>query len=211
MRGVGLSTTRRSYGIRSFAQPKVMASSRKANHRFHMRDLPRRLQGGMQYISSQTDLQHHEVRKHALQSRGEHCLMPVHRGIYGAIQQICFQDDIDIHNLVAMYARSAIESPEWHFDPPPARLLATVGASAWQSIELPHQLHRDFADAVLRVDPRIIVTDALNHVLWIIVRSFLGPHAIQLDDLLDLKRPYVVALPGFRALQRRAQLTSRYA
>ena len=211
MRGAGLSTARRSYGVRRFAEPKVTAASGKAAHRYRARDLPRRLRGAALAKASRPEPQDREVRMRTLQSHGERCLMPVHCGIYGAIQQICFQDDIDIHSLVVMYANSAIEYPEGHFSPPPARLLATVGVSAWQSIELPQQFHRDFASAVLRFDPRITVADAFNHVLWIIVRSFLGPYTLQLDDLLDLKRPFVVTLPGPRARQRREHRTDRYA
>ena len=211
MRGAGLSTARRSYGIRCFTQPKVTAASVKTGHRYRARDLPRRLRGGVPVNVSRPEPQDHEVRKRTLQSHSERCLMPVHRGIYGAIQQICFQDDIDIRSLVVMYANSAIECPEFHFNPPPARLLATAGGAAWQSIKLPRRFHRDFADAVRRVDPRITVADAFNHVLWIIVRSFLGPTALRLDDLLDLSQPFVVALPGFRARQRREHRTDRHA
>ena len=211
MRGAGLSTARRSYGIRSFAQPRGTAGSGKAGHRYRARDLPRRLRGGVPVNVSRPEPQDQKVRKRTLSSHGERCLMPVHCGIYGAIQQICFQDDIDIRSLVVMYAKSAIECPEFHFNPPPARLLATVSGAAWRSIKLPHQFYRDFADAVRRVDPRIAVADAFNHVLWIIVRSFLGPTALRLDDLLDLSQPSVVRVPGHRARQRREHSTDRHA
>jgi len=207
MRRAGMSTARRSsYAIRRVTQPTITAASGKVAQRFRARHLPRRLRGDAPVNARQTEVRQNEMRPRTFQSENECYLMPAHFGIYGALQQICYQDDIDIQSLVARYMKGAIESPKGYFNPPPSRLLATVGGAAWQAIELPQQLYQTFADAMHRVDPRITVADAFNHVLWIIVRSFLGPNAVQIEDLLNLKQPFIVMLPSPRARERRKQL-----
>lgn len=167
--------------------------------RYHARSLPPAL------------LADHELRQAArpfiptVEKREGHHPVVVHGGILDAIEQICHQDDIDMAALVARYLLNVIQSPHEWLAPEPAHLLATTPAAAWTTIEVSHDVYRALMLAVRRVDSRMTVTDAVNHILWIIVRSFIGPSSVKLDDLLNLQRPSSVVLPGPHARQRREE------
>ena len=196
----GISTARRTYNV----GPR-MARANPPRHivsvrRFHARAMPQRLRDGMSGSPSPAGQQLSHWT--ALRPLGDYDSIPVHRGILGAVEQICAQTDISIEQLAIRYLSSAIENPKDYFDPVPLPLSLmprNAPPSAWTSINLPHQVYRSLADAVRGFDPNLAVADALNHVLWIIVRSFVGPQAVKIQDLLDPGTEFVVALAASRA------------